>query len=125
VTFNYSNSAATSLRLLTKFGQTVTLRKISQGEYDPSTSGSTNSTTDYLGKGAVFDFKERQLGTNFAGASLIEVGDKHCLWMPDGATIAAHPADKLVIGSDVWTILNLKTLEPGGTVVLYEFHIRK
>jgi hypothetical protein len=125
VTFNYSNIAATALRLLTKFGRTASLRKITHGTYDPDTSTSTSTPTDYAGKGALFDFKERQLGTNFANASMIEVGDKRALWMPTTTTGEPHPGDRFVNGSDVWTILNLKTLNPGGTVVLYEFHVRK
>lgn len=125
MTFDYTKSAATALRLLTKFGRTVTLRKQTAGAYDPATSSSTVTTTDYTGTGALFDFNERLLGTQFADGQTYQVGDKKLLLAPAGITTDPAPGDLLIFGSDTWTVLNIKTLEPAGTPVLYELHLRK
>lgn len=125
MTFDYSKSAATALRLLTKFGRTVTLRKQTEGAYDPATSSATITTTDYTGHGALFDFNERQLGTTFAPGSTIQIGDKRLSLAPSGITVAPVPNDLLIFGSDTWSVINVKTLAPAGTVVMYELHLRK
>lgn len=125
MSFNYANTAATSLKLLTRFGRTVTLRRQVAGAYDPATGSATVTTTDYTGKGAIFDFDERRLGTVFAPGSTIQMGDKYLLLAPDGITVAPAPGDFLIFGSDTWNIVNKKSVEPAGIVVLYELHLRK
>lgn len=125
MTFDYTKSAATALRLLTKFGRSVTLRKQTPGAYDPATSSNTITNTDYTGQGALLDFNERQLGTNFAGGSTIQQGDKYLLLAPSGITVAPVTNDLLIFGSDTWTVLNVKTLAPAGTAVLHKLHLRK
>lgn len=124
-TFDYTKSAATSLRLLTNFGRTAMLRKQVAGAYDPATGSATVTTTDYTGKGAIFDFEERRLGTQFAPGSTIIAGDKYLLLAPDGITVAPTAGDLLIFGSDTWNVVNKKSVEPAGTVVLYELHLRK
>lgn len=125
MTFDYSNPAATALRLLTKFGRSVTLRKQTAGAYNPATSSATITNTDYTGTGALFDFNERVLGTQFADGTTVEQGDKFLLLAPSGITVAPEPNDLLIFGSDTWNVMNVKTVAPAGTPVLYELHLRK
>lgn len=121
----YTRGAATANKQLEKYGQAVTYQAITTGTYNPETGTVTNTETEYTGFGALFDFKERQLGTNFAAGSTIEGGDKYALVAPETLTVTPKVNDKLVIGSDTWTVLNIKTLAPAGVLVLYTFHLRK
>jgi hypothetical protein len=125
MTFDYTKPAATALKLLTKFGRSVTLRKQTAGAYDPATSGATVTNTDYTGTGALFDFNERILGTQFENGTSVQMGDKYLLLASSGITVAPVPNDLLIFGSDTWTVLNVKTIAPAGTAVLYELHLRK
>jgi hypothetical protein len=125
MTFDYTKPAATALKLLTKFGRSVTLRKQTAGAYDPATSGATVTNTDYTGTGALFDFNERILGTQFENGTSVQMGDKYLLLASSGITVAPVPNDLLIFGSDTWTVLNVKIIAPAGTAVLYELHLRK
>jgi hypothetical protein len=125
MTFNYTKAAATSLRLLTRFGRSVTLRKQTIGAYDPATSSNTVTTADYTGTGALFDFTERTLGQQFGDGLTVMLGDKKLLLAPDGITAAPVPGDLLIFGSDTYQVLRVKSVAPAGTVVLYELHLRK
>ena len=44
-TFDYTSTAATTTRLLTRFGTTLKLRRTTPGTYDPITDTETGATT--------------------------------------------------------------------------------
>jgi hypothetical protein len=125
MTFDYAKPAATSLRLLIRFGRSVTLRKQAAGAYDPATSSSTITTTDYTGQGALFDFNEHTIGQQYGDGVTVLMGDKNLLLAPSGITAAPVPGDLLIFGSDTYQVMRVKAVAPAGTVVLYELHLRK
>lgn len=119
MTFAYAKSAATALRLLTKFGQAVTLRKQTAGAYDPATGTAAITTSDTTGNAAVLEFSN---GERYQAGTTIQEGDKKALL--NAIAVTPAPNDLLIVGSATWTILSIKTLAPAGTVVLYELHLR-
>jgi hypothetical protein len=119
VSFDYAKSAATALRLLTKFGQPVTLRKQTAGAYDPATGTATITTSDTAGNAAILEFSD---GERYQAGTTIQEGDKKALL--NAAAVTPAPNDLLIAGSVTWTVLGVKTLAPAGTVVLYELHLR-
>ncbi len=57
-------------------------------------------------------------------ARLIEIGDKKCYLSPAGVPLPVA-GDLLVGGMDVWPVKNVKAVNPAGTPVLYELHLRR
>lgn len=120
----YADLTADADSLLSEFGQSVTLTHITAGAYDPDTGSVTNTTTTQTGTGAVFDFGLHQSGAAFTAGSMIISGDKQLYLSAVGITAPAA-GDQLTIGSDVWSVVSVKTTAPAGTVVLYECQLRK
>ncbi len=115
---NYAKTAATSLKLLTKFGQNVTRRTFTAGSYDPATGAVSNATADTTRKGVLLDFGSAQ--TNERG-TLIQSGDKRLLMDAQGAALMT---DHYIIGAIEYTVVSIGEISPAGTVTLYDLHIR-
>lgn len=126
--FDYSEIADVADEALEEFGQAVTLTHIEPGEYVPG-EGITNTTTTQAGIGAIFDYGTAQAGIYSASGSLIQVGDKQLLLSPlttSGGDLTAPVNSDTVtdIAGKVWTITQVKTVSPAGTVVLFDVNLR-
>ena len=117
-TFNYAKSAATALKLLTKFGRTVTRRNYTVGTYSPSTGANAVTYADTTWKGALLDFGA---GKTLERGSLIQVGDKRLL-LEAGA--APQLEDHMIVGSTEYAIISVGEVNPAGTSVLFDLHLR-
>lgn len=118
MTFNYAEVAAISLETLTEFGQDVTRRAYSQGTYDPATGLVTPTTADTTRKGVLFDFGA---GQTLERGTLIQGGDKRLLL---DASAAVSMQDHFIVGGAEYIIVSLGEINPAGTVVLYDIHLR-
>lgn len=114
----YSDIAAVAVSLLSEFGQNIVLTRNTPGGYSPATGTDTITTTSQTVKAAIFPIKE----SAFQG-TLIAKNDFRLLISP-----SANPAplgdDTVVIQGATYTIMDVKTLSPAGTVVLYDCQIR-
>lgn len=119
--FNYANSAATARKLLTKFGQSMTVTSASgESVYDPGTGTTTVPTpTITTANGVILSYKDGL--TNIEG-SLIQKSDKKIL-----ISISVPPGvdDTVLVGADTWHIIAVKELEPAGVNVMHELQVRK
>lgn len=115
---NYTKTAATTLRLLTKHGQTVTRRALTQGTYDPATGGMTNTTADTTRKGALLSIAS---GETTIRGTLVQGADKRLLLDASGSVALS---DNFVIGGVVYSVVSIGETNPAGTPVLYDLHIR-
>lgn len=115
----YSDLATTANELLAEFGQAVTIRVQTPGEYDPATGTSAITTVDTVGNGCVFDY-----GTHAIDGTLIVAGDKQLLLSPVGM---AEPGidDLAIVGGVQWRITRVKSTAPAGVAVIYDCNIRK
>lgn len=118
MSFDYAELATVAASLLADFGQNVILRNYSIGVYDPATGKSTTTTTDSFRKGAPFDFGAGQ--TNGTGG-LIQAGDKRLLLEP--GTVPSLE-DHIIFGGLHYVIKGLGEINPAGTPVLYDLHLR-
>ena len=115
----YGDLATTANELLAEFGQAVTIRVQTPGEYDPETATSAITTADTVGNGCVFDY-----GTHAIDGTLIIQGDKQLLLSPVG--MPEPGIDSLAIVSGVqWRITRVKATAPAGVPVIYDCNIRK
>ena len=121
---DYDRAAATSLRLLTSFGKSITLRSMTAGTYDTTTGTVSAATeTDATRKAVFLDFKQFASGQKLRDGSLIQSGDRRCLLDADGT--APTYDSQIVDGATKYTIWDIKEVNPAGTPVLYDLVVRR
>ncbi len=108
---NYAQSAALALKLLTQFGQDVTRRSYTAGTSSPTTADTTR-------KGAIFDFRN---GKTVERGTLIQVGDKQLYVDADDEI---NQQDHFIVGGVEYVIVSVGEVNPAGTRVLYDLHLR-
>ena len=116
--FDYSKSAATADKILTKFGQDITITRRTAGTYNTSTGTATVTETTQTGTGAIFDWANRNID-----GILIKTGDRRLLLSAVGLT-APVVNDTVTVGTTVFTIVQVSPFSPAGTVVMYELNLR-
>jgi hypothetical protein len=115
----YSEMAATALELLTEFGMSVTLNRVTPGAYNPATGTSAPSSAAHAGIGAKFDYDQDEIdGTK------IRTGDQRVYIAPSRA-VTPRTADTLTIGSELWQVVASRPLAPAGVVVLHDVQVRR
>lgn len=119
MSFNYARTQATSRKLLAKFGQAMTLSQDIGSTYNPDTGAVSNTVVTTIDNGVIFPYSN---GIENAPDSLINKGDAQVLIQ---VAVVPKPLDTLTINGVVWTIINVKALEPSGVNVLYECQVRK
>ena len=120
----YTRLQNTAQKLLKGKGQSLTLTKVTAGTYNPATGGMTGGTTStQLAYGAVFEYGNKNID-----GTLIKVGDKQLLlsaFKTDGTALTAPVVnDTVTIGGIVYTVTQVKSLAPAGTIVLYDCNLR-
>ncbi|POA88043.1 MULTISPECIES: hypothetical protein [Pseudomonas] len=118
----YEEMAVTALEMITAFGQTVIIRDIKPGEYDPDTdSAGPDTIIEQSAQGILLDFT----GLEFQNNSLIKQGDKKLKVAAQGLAWAPDLLNKVIIQGRTWSIVPpLKEINPAGTPILYELQVR-
>lgn len=119
MSIDYAAIAASSLAALTDAGQDVTRRSYTAGTYDPATGTTTPTTADTTRKGVILDFGS---GKTLERGTLIQIGDKRLL-LDAEATVSQQ--DHFIIGGVEYAIVSIGEVNPAGTPVLYDIHLRK
>lgn len=119
----YTRLAATSLRLLTKYGRAVVMRDytLGAGTYDTTTGVNTQSYIDEDRFAAKLPFARGQ--TNHLG-TLIQATDERCLMDVEGEVVPATE-DHVLFGDEEWKVMAAQAINPAGTPVLYDLLIRR
>lgn len=118
MTFDYTKIAASSLRMLTKFGRDVTRRSYTAGAYNPATGATINTTADTTRKGVLLDLG---VGTQYNRGLLVQLSDKRLLLdVSDSISLQDH----VIVGGIDYSIVSLGEVNPAGTKVLYDLHLR-
>lgn len=114
--FNYQNTAATSTRLLQRFGAPAVLKRVTTGAYDPSTGQNSTTTDELPTTAAVFAYDQKYIdGTN------ILQGDQRALLAPYQEP---KQGDKLTWQGVDFEVIAVKPASPAGVPVLFEAQIR-
>ena len=130
----YDKMGATALRLISRFGQTITLRDTVPVEYDPVTGGSTPETTvDQSAQAILQDYALQQAGMSYAEGTVIKHGDKKILVAAmakdaNGQPVQLTPPQlttTVIADGATWTIVNIKEITPAGTPLVYELQGRR
>jgi len=114
----YSDIAATALSLLQKFGQTITLVRVTGASVDPVTGAAVAgtdasvTTTGVLGK-----FPDKLIdGTR------ILASDRRLILSNEQTPVMS---DLVTVNGYNWTIIDIETVSPAGTDVIYICQVRR
>lgn len=119
MTFDYDVMQDLSVDLITEFGQDITLTRVTTGTFNPATGAVTgDSETDSTIKALITDFSDFHIE-----GSAIQRGDKKVLIAGD--ITAPTVKDKLTISGTEYMIINVNTISPAGTDVLYKLQVRR
>ena len=119
MTFDYTRSKASADRLITRFGQSATLRR-------PSTTGAAYNPTPGDPDNHPVTVVTLDYSTSEIDGTRILATDRRVLMAKRSLAIEPTSSDKLVIGGVSYSIIPpVKPLSPGGVVVLYELQARK
>ena len=116
--YDYAKLAARALRLLTKYGAPVTRMAYALGTYNPATSMATPSVTNTTRTGLLLDFGA---GQTTERGTLIQGGDKRLLLDP---TAGVTLGDAFVCNGTQYMVVSIGEINPAGTVVLYDIHLK-
>jgi len=113
----YASLAATAKRLLTTYGQTVTITRSNVGTVDPITgAGTPAADTVFTAKGAVFGYNKALVdGVN------VLTEDKRILIE---STTEPKVNDLVATADGDYNVLAVSPLSPAGIVVVYELQAR-
>lgn len=115
-----AKARATALKLLNKFGKSVTLTMVTEGTYDPTTGDvSGSSTTTEIPKALIEDFN----GVDYV-SGLVEKGDRK-ITIPASGYTEPNPNDRFTVGSDVYTVVSVETVWSGEQAAIYISQVRK
>ena len=122
MTFDYARMAATSARLLERYGRKAYLRRTTAGTYDPATGTTPTQEAHYETTCAFFDYAQRDID-----GTTIRTGDQRVLMahgqLPKtGDAIVIPPVNE---PQAVYSVVNVKQIKPALVPVLYELQVRK
>ncbi len=105
---------------LDEFGRAITIRKNAPGAYDPATGAFTVSPdVDTAAIGLLLGYSDI-----VTTGTLIKQGDRRCLLKTEGLTITPEVGDKVIVGSNIYSVVSFKTIELGGIVIMYTLQLR-
>lgn len=100
-------------QLINDIGKALTLRKVSEGAYNPATGAAINTTTDTPVYGLVLNYKDGQ----FDG-DIIQRGDRKIV-LRASDSVVPEVQDLVIDGSDEYRIVNVRQIEQAGTDLVY------
>lgn len=115
----YGNMAATAAGLITKFGASASLARVTPGAYDPATGTSTPVEVVQPVRCCVFDYDRKAID-----GTLILQGDKQVYMSAVGVTPPAA-GDILTWLGQALNVIAVKPLAPAGVDTLHELQVRK
>ena len=107
-----------SSKVLASIGSDVTFRRVTTGCYNTTTGALTETTSDTAVKGFVEDVTDRQVN------DLIQADDRRCTIAASSLTNTPTTADRVVISSVNYQIIEVKTIEQDNTAISYELVLR-
>lgn len=118
-TFDYSRMVRTANRLIARFGQSAAIRRTTVDMSDPLEPGDP-VTTDHACTAVVTDYTMQE-----RAGTLIKATDRKIIVSTAGVTITPKISDKLVVGDEVYSLVTIDPLNPGGTLLLWQMQARR
>jgi hypothetical protein len=118
----YDKAIALALKLITKYGTSIKVRRITDAVADPTKPWRVTGQTavDATGVGVFLDYEQKAVD----GETILR-GDQKVLIAASGLTVAPAPKDRIVRGTEVWDVVSVQPLKPGDQIVMYEVQVRQ
>jgi len=114
----YDDMAAVAAKLLTDKGQTIAFSRDNVIGYNAATmSETTGSAVTFSGVGAAFGFNQSEID-----GTTVQQGDKRVIL--EATDTAPEIGDIATIDSIAHRIINVETVSPAGTPVIYKLQAR-
>lgn len=113
----YSGLAQTAKRLIDTKGRSVTVRSTAGQTFDPINDTMTGGVTNTPVKAVFTEFKREEID-----GTLIMRGDKKVLL---AGSVEPKGNDVIIDGSTKYRIVDILTVQPADTVVIYKVQARK
>lgn len=121
----YESAVALATRLINRKGASIKLRTVADGA--PTSPNKpwevpSQSRRDFDWHAVFLDYSVKEID----GTTVLQ-GDQHCFAVPDNVSDAVEPTSKarIVRGTQVWTIVKVTPLNPGGVVIYYDIQVRQ
>ena len=118
-TYDYTGLRATAERLITKYGRDITLKR------DTTATGGTAhdpniTTATYAAEGVLMDYKDKE-----RDGTLITTRDKKLYISTKDLSVVPLVSDRVTVVGIDHQIMDVKTLDPGGTTLVYMAQVRR
>lgn len=107
-------------RAVRAYGTDCTLRKVAVGAYDPATDTVTNTPSDYPWRVRLDNYIDREL---VSGA--VRSGDRKATGAALDLSVAPDVDDQLVVGADVYDVVDVKVEMAKDLPALYILQVRR
>ena len=115
-----TSSRALAVKMLAKFGKSITLQSIAEGAYDPVTGDmAANTVTSLTQQALIKDYNGLELMSG-----LVQHNDKRVTIGAAGGEIP-QTSDRIVIDSETYNIISVKSIWSGDLAALYILQARK
>lgn len=112
-----------SQKVIDKFGQSVTLRIVTAGSYDPSTRTASNTDADQTVNGII---TKPSLGASqFSEAGAVRLGDRQVTIPAKNLTTVPDTSSLVVIDSKEYEVVEVNPVYSGDEVAIYELLVRR
>jgi hypothetical protein len=119
--FDYDAMQTIGDDLIDNFGKTVTVRQ-EKSDTDKANpwEGKTDDVQTYNTKCAFIDIHEKDID-----GTIVKKGDRLGYISPKGESFAIQLKHQIIDGSTTYKIMNVETINPAGTNLLYILRLRK
>lgn len=108
----------TASNLIGKFGGEVTVRYVTAGTYNTTTGASSETTSDTATFGIVEGVSLSEVN------DLVQAEDKRLSVAADDLATVPTTKDRVIIGSTVYQIITINSVELENQAITYEFILR-
>jgi hypothetical protein len=116
----YAGLRTTAQRMLGDKGRAMTLHKRTSGTYDPTTGTAAIVEVDHACLGAEFDYQALLIN-----GTTIQYGDKRVLVAAQGLDATPDLSDDITSGTTRRHIVGVRSIGPGGVIVVWELQVRR
>ena len=123
----------TAYNLITRFGSTQYYVKRTVGTYNPATSEVAITEVEIPIKAVIMDLTLQSNGNTYRNGTLVEAGDKQCMFIPIEQLSNGIPAinvdptsDYIRVNGENWKIITSKETNPSTSENIYvDLYMRK
>jgi hypothetical protein len=105
-------------KLMSRFGGSATIRRVTTGAYNPATGTASEAITDAMVRGVLEDVSLREVN------DLIQANDKRLLIAAADIVFAPTTAEEVIIENITYQVVQVNTIEQDNTAITYELILR-